>query len=70
MNDKMREAEASVSEVVRMIEEAALEARETGSRHADAIAVLARLAEALRDATQDVAEWVNAETIGAEDASG
>lgn len=67
MNEKMREVQASLHESVRVLQELQHDARDSGSRHADAIAVLTRMVEAAADAAQDVSDWVSAEVIGAED---
>lgn len=58
-------AEAAVREAAKLLEDVAHEARDTQSRHVAATEVLAQMAEALFDATHNLAAEIQDEVLRA-----
>lgn len=69
MSDKMPAAEAAMAETMKALQSAASDAHDSQSRHAGAVRVLARMAEALFDAVHEVAADMTSEALEGEIAS-
>jgi hypothetical protein len=63
MNDKMLAVETTLADAVKALEDLALEAHDNQSKSRDAIEVLARMAEALLEATHNAAGHMAAELV-------